>query len=103
MTGASPIVQKIAHAIAMAEGFFVSGSRSKRNNNPGDITADITGTATGSDGMFMVYGSASDGWNALYKQVQEMLDGTSSYYDPSMTISEIAQSLFPRRFFRLGE
>ena len=32
----SSIVDKIAQAIAYAEGFFVTGSRPQRNHNPGD-------------------------------------------------------------------
>src|SRR5438128_636171 len=88
---ASPIVQKIARAIAGAEGFFVRDSRPSRNHNPGNISSDITGTAIGSDGSLMVYSTDQDGWDALYHQVSGMLSGTSAYYNPSMTISDIAQ------------
>ena len=31
------MISKIADAIAFAEGYFVSGSRPRRNNNPGDL------------------------------------------------------------------
>lgn len=86
----SATVQKIAQAIAVAEGFYVSGSRPQRNNNPGDMTLDLIGTSTGKDGPFVVYANVQDGWNNLYKQVQEWLDGTSKNADASFTISDIA-------------
>ena len=75
-------VTAFANAIATAEGFFVNGSRPQRNNNPGDIM---------SGGSFVVYNSISDGWNALYNQVSLMFTGGSSYYNPSMTIGQVAQ------------
>ena len=36
------VISKIADAIAFAEGYFVSGSRPHRNNNPGDLERDLT-------------------------------------------------------------
>lgn len=86
----SELVDKFADAIAYAEGFYVTNSRAWRNNNPGNLTLDITGTGIGKDGMFIIYASANDGWDALKKQVRMMIDGTSGIYDPNMSISEIA-------------
>ena len=89
MAGGEVIVRRIADAIAYAEGFYVSGSRPQRNNNPGDLTRDITGTAIGNDGIYMVYGNAGDGWDALYQQVRLMFGG-SSIYNSAMSIAEMA-------------
>lgn len=83
-------IDDFAAAIAYAEGFYVSGSRAARNNNPGDLTVDTTGQAVGTDGPFMVYATLADGWEALKQQISLMLSGASAYYDPSMTLREIA-------------
>lgn len=84
------LIRKIAEAIAHAEGYYVQGSIPSRYNNPGDLTADITGKAVGQYGMYMVYGTPQDGWDALYKQVRLMFGG-SRIYNPLMTIREVAQ------------
>ena len=82
--------EQIAQAIATAEGFYVSGSRPQRNNNPGDMTADLVGTSTGKDGAFVIYGNAQDGWNNLYAQVNAWLNGTSKHAGPDSTITDVA-------------
>src|SRR4030095_6104140 len=64
--------------------------RAYRNNNPGNLTIDLTGTGIGFDGPFVKYATASDGWEALKKQVSKMIDGSSAYYNVSMTIAQIA-------------
>ena len=38
----------------------------------------------------MSYGTADDGWNALYAQVNAMFQGTSGFYNPGMSINEVA-------------
>lgn len=83
------IVAKIAAAIAFAEGFYVSGSRPQRNNNPGDLERDLTGKAVARDGPYVIYATAQDGWDALKHQVGLMFEG-SHVYKPSMTIAQIA-------------
>lgn len=85
----SSVVIRIAQAIASAEGFHTSGSRPNRNNNPGDLTYAFGYPTSGVDGAFPIFSTVTDGWNALYTQVQEMFDGTSAYYNPGMTISQI--------------
>lgn len=87
---ANQLVESLSEAIAYAEGYYIEGSRPNRNNNPGDLTVDITGTGVGFDGPFVVYGSAYDGWQALRRQIEKMIDGTSSIYNRSMSILEIA-------------
>lgn len=84
-------IDLFANAIAVAEGYFVSDSRAQRNHNPGNLTVDTTGTSIGRDGMFIVYGSATDGWDALKKQVSLILTNASQIYNSEMTIYEIAQ------------
>lgn len=86
----TPAVQKIAEAIAVAEGFYVAGSRPARNHNPGDMTADLIGKSVGKDGIFVVYANDDDGWDNLYKQINLWLSGGSSHAGPSSSISDIA-------------
>lgn len=94
---ASPIVSKIAQAIATAEGFHIQGSRPQRNNNPGDLTSSFGFQTSGQDGPFPVFQSVTNGWNALYMQVSDMLSGNSSYYNPGMTISQIGAAYAPNQ------
>jgi hypothetical protein len=84
-------VQKIAQAIAFAEGFYVAGSRASRNHNPGDMTADLIGKSVGMDGPFVVYASDDDGWANLYAQINLWLSGGSSHATASSTITQISQ------------
>jgi len=85
----SAAIQLFAEGIALAEGFYVAGSRAARNHNPGNLTLDITGTAVGRDGMFMVYGDDSDGWDALKRQVEKILTNASQIYTNDMTLRQI--------------
>jgi len=84
-------VEKIAQAIATAEGFYAVGSRPQRNHNPGDMTADLVGASTGTDGMFVVYGNDQDGWNNLYAQINAWLNGTSKHAGPTSTIADVSK------------
>lgn len=86
----SGAVQKIAQAIAFAEGFYVSGSRPARNHNPGDMTQDLIGKKVGTDGAFVVYATDEDGWNNLYKQVTLWLEGGSSHATAESTITDLS-------------
>lgn len=86
----SSVVNKIATAIATAEGFFVPGSRAARNHNPGNMTKDLTGKAVGRDGMFVIYKTDQDGWDNLRKQVW-LAFGGSMVYNSAMTILEFAK------------
>jgi hypothetical protein len=87
---ASNVIDKISVAIATAEGWYVAGSRPKRNNNPGDLTLDLTGKSIGTDsGGFIIYATEQDGWDALHKQVTLFFTGPS-HFNSNMTISEVA-------------
>lgn len=83
-------VVKIAQAIAFAEGFYVSGSRPSRDHNPGDMTQDLIGKSTGTDGSFVVYATDADGWANLYAQVELWLNGGSAHANSNSTITQIA-------------
>jgi hypothetical protein len=80
-------VQAIAKAIARAEGFYVQGSVPQRANNPGDLKEGDKGYGLIDDKT--VFPSPGQGWNALYAQVQAILDNRSKYYNSGMTIAEI--------------
>lgn len=84
-------VKKLSDAIQNAEGYNVPGSRPQRNNNPGNLELDITGTGIGKDGPYIVYKSYEDGRAALEHQVLKMFNGTSRIYEPRMTIAAMAQ------------
>jgi len=87
----SAAMQIFAEGIAIAEGFFVAGSRAARNHNPGNLTLDITHTGISKDGMFIVYANDNDGWNALRKQVELILTNASGIYNSQMTLRQIGQ------------
>lgn len=90
-SGSVSRVNRIAQAIAFAEGFYVSGSRAERNNNPGNLTYAFGFPTSGYDGMFPIFATLEGGWAALHTQIQMMLDGTSALYSPDMTILEVAR------------
>lgn len=79
----SPSITAVARAISQAEGYGVAGAIPTVRNNPGDLT-DITGSVR-------TFPSASDGWNALYAQLQKIVDGTSSYYTLDMSWRQMGQ------------
>lgn len=74
-------VRRFSSAIANAEGENKAGSVPQRQNNPGDLVGP---------GGIKTFPTVQAGWDALYKQVQMMFDGSSAYYDPTMSISDIA-------------
>jgi hypothetical protein len=83
------LVQKLAQAIAKAEGFFSPGSLPNRTNNPGDLKLGDKGLGTVAGKT--VFASPEEGFQALERQINLILTGRSDYYSPDMTIREIAQ------------
>lgn len=78
-------VKRISEAIARAEGFGVPGAIPTVRNNPGNIRDfKQTGAPVGT------YSSPAEGWNALYRQVERMLAG-SSLYPKNWTLAQVAQ------------
>lgn len=83
-------VKSIAVAISRAEGFGVVGALPTRTHNPGDLKLGDLGN--GLVNGKTVFASDVDGWNALYKQIQLMVSGGSSYYSPTDSWRVIAQT-----------
>lgn len=85
-------VKALASAIQTFEGFY-PGSRSYRNNNPGNLKfASQPGAVAQDDKGFAVFDSYTSGWNALialiYRRIQQhptwtVLDFFMSYAPPS--------------------
>lgn len=76
-------IERIAQAIAKAEGYGVPGAIPTVRNNPGNIRDETGAIAT--------FPAPADGWAALYRQVTLMLTGESRWYRPDMTIAEVAR------------
>jgi len=95
LIGVSPTIRRIGEAIATAEGFYVEGSRPQRNDNPGNLTLDLTGKGIGWDGPFVRYATSADGFEALYKQISEWFSGVSTQISGDMTISQAARIYSP--------
>lgn len=74
----------LGEGIAQAEGFGIPGALPTRYNNPGDVT-----DGSGNKIQFM---SVADGFSALYKNVMGAFDGTSTYYTPTMTLQQFAET-----------
>lgn len=84
-------IQLFAQAIGFAEGFGIAGKVPTLANNPGDLSKGDFGDTgkylTAGDGeQVIVYPDAATGWNNLYKKLQNILNGNSRIYEPSMTI-----------------
>jgi hypothetical protein len=74
-----------ANAIAFAEGFGVPGAIPTVRNNPGDLKLPADG------GAITTFATPADGWEALYKQLDLIRTGASRYYQPTMTIDQVAR------------
>jgi hypothetical protein len=79
--GVPDIVKRFGDAIAEAEGYWISGSVPNRKNNPGDLKRN---------GVIAVFDTAEQGFQALYEQVYKMFYGGSRFYNPTMTIDQVA-------------
>jgi hypothetical protein len=80
----SSLVQRMAQGVAMAEGYFRTdiATIAQQRNNPGNLTATT--------GEIAWFGSAMEGWQALYSYLGRMIDGEHPAYSPSMTLREAA-------------
>ena len=80
----------LAKAIAVAEGFGVSGAVPTRAHNPGDLKIpNWSGATTGQEGI-TVFPDDETGWNALYAQLQRIQIGHSHIYKLDMTFWQFA-------------
>lgn len=82
------IYDNIAQAIMEFEGYFV-GSISYKNNNPGNLKFVGQLNATGQDQFgHAIFPTFQDGYNALINQIRKMLNGTSSLYPQTETLTQ---------------
>lgn len=68
MDGSKNMSVYLIYAIAREEGYYIEGSRARRNNNPGNIEMGKFAKAHGavaSDGRFAIFDTPSDGFRAL--------------------------------------
>ncbi len=79
-------IERMALAIMNQEGYY-QGSRSQRNNNPGNLVyASQAGTIGKDSKGFAIFDSFESGWNALIKQLKAAFNNTSSFYTSSMNL-----------------
>jgi hypothetical protein len=82
------VISKMANAIKEFEG-WVPGSRSYRNNNPGNLKYAGQKGATGQDETgHAIFDTYQSGWNALMNQLKLAFSGTSLFYNPAMSLYE---------------
>lgn len=82
----------ICRAIALAEGYNTNGAAFKLNN-PGDISDGASQyNSEFHDGSNIThFPDAVTGWNWLYQKISNHINGKSSTYPASMTITEFAK------------
>lgn len=78
----------MASAIAHAEGFGIPGTLPTRTHNPGDLKLGDRGYGT--EQGKTIFGTASEGWEALKAQIRIMYLGRSDFYVPDNTFEQIA-------------
>lgn len=81
-----------ALAIKRFEGWY-PGSRSYRNNNPGNLR--YSPMQDGTDGGFAWFRTYDKGWNALLHQLRIAATGKSLVYRPHMTLLQFFQKYAP--------
>jgi hypothetical protein len=80
------VVGRMAEAIKTFEGWF-EGSRSQRNNNPGNLKfAGQPGAVGADDTGHAVFTDYDAGWEALKSQIRIAFLGTSRCYSPMDTL-----------------
>jgi hypothetical protein len=78
-----PVIEAMARAIQEFEGWY-EGSRSWRNNNPGNLKYAGQPGATGQDEQgHAIFDSFQSGWNALIRQLEAAFFGKSAVYSPA--------------------
>lgn len=83
-------VQRFAEAIAYAEGYR-PGTLPYRNNNPGDLKVSAV-PSVGKDAQgHLIFATPEDGWRALRRQIEIIIEGRSSVYTLDMTIKAMGE------------
>jgi hypothetical protein len=90
--GFSPKVQRFAEAIAYAEGYYAGGNPiPRRLNNPGDLKVSSVPSIGKDPGGHLHFATIEDGWLALHRQLQLIIDGKSRVYTLDMTLDQMAK------------
>jgi hypothetical protein len=88
-------LEAMADAIMQYEGWHL-GSRSWRNRNPGNLRDSHWGHKTDDDG-YCVFGSLTDGYDALLDDLKAKVKGKSSHHlTPTSTLSDLFDVYAPR-------
>ena len=74
--------ERIARAIATAEGFFTDSTLLQSKNNPVGLKLDGSTLTT--------FATVFQGWEAAYNQIRLILTNRSNYYNREMSIAQIA-------------
>jgi hypothetical protein len=87
-------IWSFARAIAYAEGANIAGSVPDRTNNPGDISdGGSQFGATSADGSNVTnFPDKHTGWQWLYNKLNNIANGSSTVYNPNMTIAQMASA-----------
>ena len=88
-------IQDFANAIAKAEGYGIKGALPTRCHNPGDIREvdgfKFPGQVGVCKGGHIRFRRDADGWAALRNQIEKALSGQSHFYNPDMTLRQVAK------------
>lgn len=90
-SGYSEKVMAFARAIAKAEGYGIANAIPTRLNNPGDLKISAVPSIGADASGHLRFATAEDGWRALYRQVQLIVDGRSRVYTLDMTIAQMGE------------
>ena len=93
---ATSTTDRLAAAIAKAEGFNTPGTIPYRFHNPGDLKSirgqKYFGQVRVGKGGHIVFRNDAAGWYALRAQVEKMKGcGESRFYSPQMSLNDIAK------------
>jgi hypothetical protein len=87
--------QKLAHAIAKAEGFGARNSKPTRLHNPGDIRARRGNAYPGQVGVdkqgYAIFKTDRAGWAALDAQIDKIVTGASRFYSVNSTLRQLGR------------
>ena len=91
----TPLVDSFCLAIQKHEGWY-EGSRSWRNNNPGNIRYVGQAKAVGSDkNNFAIFANYQDGFDCLKNMIKNAATGLSRVYFPDDTIKDFFSKYAP--------
>jgi len=87
--------QKLAHAIAKAEGFGTRNAKPTRLHNPGDIRARRSNAYPGQIGVdrqgYAIFKTDRAGWFALEAQIDKIVTGASNFYSVNSTLKQLGR------------